>query len=396
MENFDEIFIEPVRLYHVKTSSLPFRVTAILILSLNLVACGDSQSPAPATTINIPPVAPGPEGSQFTIIPLELTDFVSLVPLGNLNPSGHVFPTDHHYFALTHPGTTVPVKAPGNITIETVKQMEHLTDGFVDYSIAFRLSDDVTGEFGHLSSLIQSIMDQVGEIPLGQTYSTGGKEYRYSSKAVSIEILAGTVIGTAGENPDMLALDFGVYDSQASPAFANPTRIESMGQYFNAVSCLDYFSTETSAILQTRCGTWDGQLFRTVIPIGGTVNQDIAGSAQGIWFLAGTSNYPQDPHISFVHDNVTPSIPVISVGTSIPGLQSGTYSYPIEASGDTNRDFGDIVPDGNIYAFHSFTNGENGTILVNLIDENSLKIERVAPGTTAPWAFTGNAVTFER
>ena len=362
----------------------PYSLTFLLYVGL-IASCGGGgeNESVLSTQTNIPVSQPATE-DLFTVIPLETSDFASLVPLGNLNPSGHVFPTDHHYFALTNPGTSVPVRSPGEITVEKISQMEHLTDGFIDYSLTIRLSDSVTAKFGHLSTLTSFLLNEAGTIPLGSTYTTGGKEYRYSSKSVSIDVAAGTEIGTTGVNPEMMALDFGVYDELSTPFFANPTRIESMGNYYRAVSALDYFSEGPKAVLEGYCGNWDGMLKRTVPPLGGTLSQDIPGTAQGIWFREGKSNYPQDPHIALVHDNVNPSIPVFSIGNSISDLNSGTYPYTPQTSGTTNRDFGDIEANGQIYAFQSFNNGEEGTILVQLIDDNTLKIERVPPTTTSP------------
>ena len=52
--------------------------------------------------------------------------------------------------------------------------------------------------------------------------------------------------------------------------FANPTRIAGMGNFLTAVSCLDYFSANERATLESKCGTWDGFVIRTIAPIGGT------------------------------------------------------------------------------------------------------------------------------
>jgi len=372
-----------------------YSISFLLYIGL-LASCGGREDESIPTTQNTVPTSQTETNDSFTVIPLETTDFISLIPLGNLNPSGHVFPTDHHYFVLTNPGTEVPVKSPGEITVEKIAQMEHLTDGFIDYSLTIRLTDTVTAKFGHLSTLSSMLLNQAGQIPLGSIYTTGGKEYRYSSISVEIEITAGIEIGSTGANPGMLALDFGVYDESSTPLFANPTRIESMGDYYKAVNALNYFTETQKAVLETYCGNWDGSVYRTIAPLGGNLSQDIPGTAQGLWFREGESTYPQDPHIALVHDNVDPTIPVLSIGTSIPGLNSGTYPYTVETSGTTNRDFGDIEPNGQIYAFQSFNNGEEGIILIQLSDENSLKIERIAPGSTSPWAFSGNETTFIR
>ena len=65
----------------------------------------------------------GQESVFFTVSPVTPSDFVSLVPLGNLAPPAHTFPTDHMYFFINlvsesdrELGTVrVPVYAPGDI-----------------------------------------------------------------------------------------------------------------------------------------------------------------------------------------------------------------------------------------------------------------------------------------
>lgn len=43
-----------------------------------------------------------PQGKElFTIFPLKDSDYDSITPLGNLNPTGHTFPTDHLYIQVT-------------------------------------------------------------------------------------------------------------------------------------------------------------------------------------------------------------------------------------------------------------------------------------------------------
>lgn len=134
----------------------------------------------------------------------------------------------------------------------------------------------------------------------------------------------------------------------------------------------------------------------------GSVNQDVPGAAQGAWFLSGISEtYPENPHIALVHSNIHPDRAVLSIGNSIPGINSGVYEFLPKNSGLMNRDFPDIIPDGQIYGFQ--INGQYGLafygiIIVMMPDTETLWIEALRGATTNPtsWAFTENKTVFKR
>ncbi len=64
----------------------------------------------------------------FDHSPVALDDFMGLVPLSNLGPPGHTFPTDHIYFHINrldpnnwYAGTvTAPVFTPGDVWVTEV------------------------------------------------------------------------------------------------------------------------------------------------------------------------------------------------------------------------------------------------------------------------------------
>jgi hypothetical protein len=134
--------------------------------------------------------------------------------------------------------------------------------------------------------------------------------------------------------------------------------------------------------------------------IGGTIVQDVAGTAQGLWFLPGVPTSPEDPHLALVHDNVDPSQPVFSVGNDTFGLSSGTYTYTPQSSGIVDRDFSAITNDGLTYICHYWEVGNPstpiGTILLQMPTATTLQIEAQSYNAGGPWSFQGNEVLFER
>lgn len=320
-----------------------------------------------------------------------------------MNPPDHTFPTDHIYFHITRrEGADRPdiatLYSPGELTITRVGASEHIEAGFTDYNIFLKPCDDVTVMFYHVSSLSEDIFGDTSfsaDWTLNSEYTTGGETYRLWSKEYNIKVMAGDVLGTAGGNPGQWALDLGVYDQRHHPEkVANPDRW-SQNRYLHTVCPLSFF--EEGPVLD--------QLWKLVqrdemegdsTPCG-SVLQDVPGTAQGCWFLSGVNEtYPEDLHLALVRSNIHPSHAVLSVGNSIPNLDSKTYEFLPRDSGLLNRDFQDIVPDGQIYGFD--VNQSGGTIILQMADAETLWIEALKDATHNPtsWKFTENKTVFKR
>lgn len=397
----------------------PNRIILLLIFILFTCACGSGDSGSSdgsdggddgGTTSNLPECGTEP---FFTVSPMSYDDIRGLVPLGNLNPSGHVFPSDHIYFyiKLTESGDatrTAKVYAPGDTTITSLYQSNNLTAGTTDYSIYFSPCKEFQVYFLHVSSISETLESQVGSYDESSctTSSTGGSTYRNCSKNVEIKITAGDEIGTAGgASTTSLALDMGAYDARINPLdFVDPDRFWTSSNNFDklhVVCPVDYFADDIRDYLRSLFGNYDGSEKRTVEPLCGTITEDVENTAQGYWYVEGTTGVPslEDPHLALVHDNVDPTTAAFSVGTSVTDLDSGVYTFEPASSGYTNRDFGEVTSDGNVYCFETAGNGPASTIIIiQLTDSTTLKIEKKdgAACGTVTWEFTSNAVNFVR
>jgi len=341
--------------------------------------------------------------TPFNTAPLDIDDISSIVALGNMNPPGHVFPTDHIYLYITktegsdHPHV-VPLYSPGDLTVSMVNSSEHVNAGFTDYSINLQPCEHITVVLGHVSSLSSEIFGETSsfeEWTLENEYSTGGETYRRWRKEYNIEVKAGEVIGTAGGNPNQWALDLGVYAlNHSQESVANPQRwLKSW--YLHAVDPLTLF--EDGAVLDQLLQLVDRELAEGESLPYGSVLQDIPGTAQGCWFFSGISDtYPEDPHLALVHSNIYPSRAVLSVGTSIPDLDSSTYEFLPENSGLVNRDFKEITTDGQVYGFR--VNQFDGVIILRMVDGETIWIEALEDATVDPasWVFSENKAIFKR
>ena len=350
----------------------------------------------------------------FSVSPLQYSDVSAIVPLGNLNPPSHTFPTNHIYFyiAKENPADpqgvpkTVPFFAPGNITITRIDTSEHLSGNppYTDYTVRFSPCRELNAYFGHVSSLSANISVLIGASQGCNEYTTGGERYRSCTHYVDVRLSAGEAIGTTGGRKGQNALDFGAIDLRFPELqYSNRARWKQADEMLHTACPIDYFMPQEKARLEALLG--DSATRRTASPVCGSVMQDAAGTAQGIWFVKGTAQtYPEDAHLALVHDNVDPSRPVFSIGTSVPGLAPGAYYYDVSATRwQVNRDFPEIMPDGKIHCFEPtgkwlpYNRIANTVILLQLTTNTSLKIGKLnaAECGSGNWQFSDYA-EFER
>lgn len=347
--------------------------------------------------------------TTFTAAPVDLDKLLNIAPLGNLNPSGHTFPTVHMYYFMekTVPGdySTASVSTNVYAPIDTkiysisVSTRTDLDPDETDYSLYFRTCKDFEFYFIHVRSLSEKLQKYVENVNDNNCdeYSTGGRDFKNCKiDDLDIEVKSGETLGTAAGGVDASALDFGVIDYRIQPhVFANPERWEEAHRddVFYRVCSTDYYEGELKQTLESKLKEPDGNP-RTVEPICGTNAQDVPGTAQGIWFLSGIQDLnSEDPHIALVHDNFDPSIGAFSNGTSLEkiGIPSGTYIFNPEKSGKVNADFNLIEPGNEIYCYEVNRRydspNQNFSILVQLPSEETLRLGKRSSSKcgTGPW-----------
>lgn len=386
----------------------------------------------PATSVASTPVPPSPgvlipdcstdlSSPLFDVSPVQMSDLLGIVPLGNMAPPQHTFPTQHLYFFIRRAGpdptdfnsppAIVPVFAPGRIWLTSVATSEHLSASppFTDYSFSFQPCRQFQAYFIHVQSLTDSLLEEIGAFDVGRcnSYSTGGESFRRCEKRVAIEMQAGEQIGTTGRTGQN-ALDFGAYDGRVAPLeYANPSRHRSAPDGFDqlhVVYAIDYYRPDVGDELRSRLGVHSQGRPRTVQPVCGEVEQDRPGTAQGKWYRLGVAeSFPEDPHLALVHDNVDPTIGAFSIGASFPGLGSGVYHFTPQDSGRVNLDFGGVSADGGRYCYDALSVRGGPvtpprTIILELTTDESLRIEAqdAAACGSGPWTFLSDPAEFER
>lgn len=331
---------------------------------------------------------------SLTVFPLNYAHMDGLVPLGNMNPPGHTFPTDHVYMYLDNPAVKVPVYSPGNIRLTAIGRSQRISGGVVmgeDYDLEFCIGNDYVIRFGHVSELAPAVQALItADIENHcDTYSTGGVTFKRCRQEVNFNTTAGQEIGKAGGQVGQFALDLGAYKTG--------------GSTLNGAVCpFNFYTAAQYAVIKTKFSNFGGTIPRTIEPVCGEIFLDVANTAKGIWLKNGQPFYPEDPHIAFVQDNVNPLKPAFSIGTSQTGLASGNYTYTIQNTGVIDRNFVNVVNDGNTYCFNIQNYGGGGTIgsvLLKLTSNTTIDAEYRPACNCAcntPYVFSGNKVSYSR
>lgn len=316
-----------------------------------------------------------PNGSLFSVSPIDLSEFISITPLGNLSPPDHTIPTDHIYVVLkTHNNIDLSnaknVHAPGNITITRINHNTALKQGAVwsdDYGIDFSPCNDVRINFGHVNTIsdeLKSVFEKAGpscdtQIP------REGDEYTYCTADMNYAVKAGVVLGTAGSGTST-GLDIQAIDDRSEKlAYANPKRYRNNSFHF--VCPLDLFEPTVQKSLYDRLGSTQSK--RTTEPRCGEVSQDISGSAQGNWITGVDANDlidepgNWDKSLALVHDNFDPSVGIASIGGVIG--QSGQIAFTPNRDGTINRAFSEVKADSVVYCYYSDAQAGSGNVIKN-------------------------------
>lgn len=337
--------------------------------------------------------------------PLPLASVAGWVPLGNLNPVAHTFPTDHQYLYYGTGGassTPLQVVAPVDLWVTRAKITQYST-GLSDYSVEWQPCLDVKGEFGHVSAVVAKIVDELGPFDQNcQTYSPnpGLTVTQCYSRIGAVEFREGDAMGTVGTVATSSALDVWFYDKRVTPiAFANQTRWFANSDGFDryhVVPASDYYEEPAKSQIAARLGSYNGAIIRTIAPVGGTIAADSVG-VQGHWFAPGLPTFPESPHLAIARDNVTPSEYAFSIGTSQPSFTGGAFPFTPTTSG-TNLSPALVTASTGIVCYEP----KNGSaILLQVVGANQIRVEvrsgAASCASQAPYAFTtGKTADYSR
>jgi hypothetical protein len=276
-----------------------------------------------------------------------------IVPLGNLNPPGHTLPTDHIYFYVADPSTGETAAsrrtdffAPADGTVMAV-----IDNGVgADRKVLFQATTRVQYYVDHL---IPSI-----------------------ALAPGVAVKAGDRLGTSGAS---YGIDLGLINQDVTL-----TGLVNLSRYTPG-------EEHTDAPLKYYVEPLRSQLYAKVRTIGdrdGRFDHDVAGRLSGNWF--GEADHAP---LSFAYDTYDPSQVRIAIAS---GLTLAPITLGIAPADPLPRDVS--VASGRVgyTVTRAGIDGAIGHLLVEMLDDQRIRVELFAPATAPATAFTPAARTFVR
>ncbi|HTR78619.1 MAG TPA: hypothetical protein VMH39_10925 [Gemmatimonadaceae bacterium] len=345
---------------------------ALLVFGVCVVAaCNGAGFDTPGNTGPYPytDVPAPPNGvAQFTVLPTAIDSGFTLTALGNLNPPGHTVPTDHVYFyawdlatnAQTGGSGTRTVYMPATGAVTFLLQ----TPGVGDWKIECRVTDNF---FFYLDHVLLTTPLTIGEV-----------------------LPAGAAIGTTDPGG---TLDLGAFDLSVTHAgFLDTARYPVETQHY--LSPWAYFTPDLQAQIYPH-------VYRapTAADKDGKVDFDVAGRLVGVWYLQGMpADSSYEPYgwpktIAFVYDYYDPSLVRIAVGGTVG--PAGVWGIDSTAPPPKTVSVASGVVTYRLYDIFDW-HPQQGVMLVQMVNDSTLKVE-MFPGNLGSTAeFDGNAFTFVR
>jgi hypothetical protein len=330
---------------------------AVAILSLP-AGCGGGGPTSPSTSVDTSATL------SFTVAPIDPASIQFIVPLGNMGPWAHTFPTDHAYIyhhlgAGTFAPVTVFTPASGTIS-NTYPGINGEVKAWV------KVNSRYTYYFDH--------------VVLAPGLGLGSA------------VTAGSVFGTSTG----IAFDFAVTDQTTTQSFITPARYGMDTIY--ARSPWPYFTEPLRTSLYAK-------VQRSGSDLDGKINFDVAGTLSGNWFAddlpvsqsSGNDINIGGKQLSFARDVRFPDRQRVSIG----GFNfTGLYGVPPESP-----DFAAINTNSGVVTYRLLNTGEPGgpagttqvgLLLVQLTDTSHLNVEIVPDQVLMTASFSGNAKAYVR
>ncbi len=318
---------------------------------------------------------PDCEGKFFSVRPVDLENVTEISPLGNIAPPGHTFPTEHAFFHFSPGGSstnTFELVAPSDIFVTSLWQQFGMGQDPEDDTIWFALCKDVIGYFNHVKELSPEMKKIISDS------GCEGKPH-VGPNACMIQVIepvsAGTVLGRVGRLQGNF--DFGLIDLRKRHVFANPLRYSTRTLF---IQCpFEYYDETTKQeFFELIERNDEGQCGKSA--------QDVPGTLKGNWFFDETTDSISQwtNYLAFVNDNQRPEIQVVSIGGVV--ADAGKLEFSPQSTGQINREFEDVLPDGKIYCYES--PNFSGKIIVQMENETAIKVEHKTGNCTSNEIFS--------
>lgn len=353
--------------------SYPFFLLFSLILALS--ACKKGNNDISNADRNFDTSLPSGQ-MIFSQLPVDLSDIGYIMPLGHLAPPGHTRPSDHIYFVDIPAGTILYAPASGKV-LDTYTFDEG--NGQHDNRITIGVTNTASYYFMHV------LLDN--GIKIGD------------------KIEAGQRLGILGAT-SVVNFDMGTMVKTINLPFIDP-KLYGLGS-LHCDSPIKHFPKDMQNALYAK-------VRRLGPDKDGKICYDVDGKLSGNWIAQDAKSF--DPlkkdnydsyFVSFVYGNYDPSKMTISIGndsffTSVTGNTTLQGAHVFYVQDDAVK-FEDVTPSSGKQVYKLYDTGEFdpnlnqrvGLLIVQMLDDQKIKIELFDDTTADNHDFTSNAKIYVR
>jgi hypothetical protein len=390
----------------------------IFLLLISLAIFLKTRPPSADNPLSSYPKCPTNLSGILTAPLIELKNITSITPLGNISPPGHTSPADHNYFTADT-NDKVPVYAPsdGWITnLVVILAKDDKTGKYVDRGITLdiEICKGLILTFANLTEAGSILKNNWPKNDNGCKYDINKVGHDYTQGQcyfhTNIKVKAGDLIGyTQNEfkkdgTKQGFAFEIWAANYNRTPPGNIDWSFYDDDRYAHIMCTFDLYSGSLKKQFYDKLGGVDQKNYisssftkRTIEPICGTVNQNIVGTIQGMWFGQGWKNRKDKTQVddirqfSFLHWNIDPVYAEIGNAGEITKGEYGQLQFLAKHSGTIDREPSEVTADGRVYCYNFL----GGKILTQLIDDRHLKLEHKPGSCEASEAFT-NPFSYER
>jgi hypothetical protein len=369
----------------------------LFLLLIGLAVFLKIQPPSADNPLSTFPQCPKNLSGILTIPLIELKHITSITPLGNISPPGHTSPVDHNYFSADT-DDKVPVYAPadGWITdLVVILAKDEKTGKYIDKGITMNI-DICKGlrlTFANLTEASSILKNNWPKNDNGCKYDikkvghdyTEGQCYFHSN----IKVKAGDLLGytqneTKKDRTKGFAFEIWAANYNKSPPKNIDWSFYDDDRYAHIMCPFDLYAGSLKQQFYDKLGGIDEKNLtrssfkpRTIEPICGTVNQNIVGTIQGMWFGEGwkkrdDKNFVDDTRqFSFLHWNIDPTYAEIGNAGEITNGRADQVQFIAKHTGTIDREPSEVKADGKVYCYNFLS----GKVLTQLVDDRHLRLE---------------------
>lgn len=338
----------------------------------------------------------------------------ALTPLGNLNPPGHTSPVDHIYFN-TNSTDKISLYAPADATITSVIEIKRADDSNKpsEYVVQYTICKGLVLDFAGYTELTQPLKDKLATAkPKGCSGEIKKEGHESAERQCGFDlnypVKSGELMGYTQATPKNgnLDLPFEIWAAdynKPAPSNVDWSYYDGDNRYAHIMCPFDLYAGNFKNEFYAKLGgivqqinkdektgetNKTGGTFkpRTIEPICGTINQNIVGTIQGMWFGEGWKNRTDKKNVdnsrqfSFLHWNIDPTYAEIGNAGEISGGQAGQIQFIPNHTGTIDREPSEVNTDSRVYCYNYVVSRNDkepssGKILVQLIDDRHLKLE---------------------